>query len=204
VVGDGRGLLSRALARLGFEVTAFDPSPIAGQIARETAAREGLRITYRTAPPEDLGTLEKDFDLAYYADTFEVTADLDRVVAQASAALRPGGALLYDTVNRTAASRITYLVGFQLLPMTRIMPRGRYAAKRLRTPRELTDTLGSHGLANQDICSFKPADPRDLVKAVLARRRGDISDDDLPGAVGFTLDTRGKPLVTYLGYAVKN
>lgn len=204
VVGDGRGLVSRALAGLGFDVTATDPSSAAVQIARETAARDGLRIAHHIAFAEKLESAEGDFDLAYYADTFEITSDLERVATHAGNALRPGGVLVYDTVNRTPLSRLIYLGAFQLFPTTRIMPRRRYSADRLRTPREIIETLSRHQLKNQDICGFKPADPRDLVRAVLARRRGDITDDDLPQVVDFTLDPRGKPLVTYLGYAVKS
>ena len=60
-----------------------------------------------------------------------------------------------------------------------------------------------HGLRNQDICGFKPTDARSLIRATLARRRGQITDEEIPPIVGFTLTPHGRPVVTYLGYACK-
>jgi 2-polyprenyl-6-hydroxyphenyl methylase / 3-demethylubiquinone-9 3-methyltransferase len=203
VVGSGRGLLASGLARLGLSVVAVDPSATATAMAREAHEREDLAVVYETAPAEELGLADKAFDLAYYADTLEITADPDRVIEQAARVLRPGGVLIYDTVNRTLLSRLIYLGVFQALPGTRIMPPGRYAAARLRAPSELAALLDHHGLRNQEICGFKPKDARSLVKAVLARRRGQITDEQIPPIVSFILAPHSRPVVTYLGYACK-
>jgi 2-polyprenyl-6-hydroxyphenyl methylase/3-demethylubiquinone-9 3-methyltransferase len=170
-------------------------------VGREESERSGLAVVHGTAAPDDLSHPDRSFDVAYFADTFEITPHLDRVVSEAARVLRPGGVLFYDTVNRTLLSRLVYLGAFQGLPMTRIMPRGRYAAERLRPPGELVDLLAVHGLPNDDICGFKPKDPRNLVRAVLARRRGEITDDEVAPLVDFVLDPDGPPLVTYLGHA---
>ena len=53
------------------------------------------------------------------------------------------------------------------------------------------------------ICGFKPTDARSLIRATLARRRGQITDEEIPPIVGFTLTPHGRPVVTYLGYACK-
>jgi 2-polyprenyl-6-hydroxyphenyl methylase / 3-demethylubiquinone-9 3-methyltransferase len=201
VVGGGRGLLASGLARLGFDVVAVDPSATATAIARESNKTERLNIAYQSADAESLSLDDAAFDVAYYADTFEINPHFDRVIQEAARVLKPGGVLIYDTVNRTLLSRLIYLGAFQSLPMTRIMPPGRYAAARLRTPAELTATLSRHGLSNEDICGFKPNDPRSLVKATLARRRGQITDEEIPPIVDFVLAPRGRPVVTYLGYA---
>ncbi|MEV6103544.1 methyltransferase domain-containing protein [Streptomyces sp. NPDC051940] len=221
VVGSGRGLLARELARRGYDVVAADPSPAATALAREAddgagltreaddgpdpsrEADDGPALTYLTAPAEDLGMPDGSFDLVYVADTFEITPDLDAVTAEAARVLRPGGALVYDTVNRTPVSRLIYLSAFQALPATRIMPRGRYAARRLRTPQEMAASLDRAGLAARDVCGFKPADVRSLVTATRARRRGELTDEQLPGVVRMELAPEGRPVVTYLGYAVR-
>lgn len=203
VVGSGRGLLARGLAGLGFDVTAVDPSATATRIARETHPYGHPAVAYRTAPAGKLGLAVASFDLAYYADTFEITPDLDRAQAEAARVLRPGGVLVYDSVNRTPLSRLVYLGAFQRLPLTRIMPAGRYTAARLRTPAELAAALDRHGLRNEDICDFRPRDPRGLVKATIARRRGRITDEQIPPMAGFVLAPDARPRVTYLGYAVK-
>ncbi|MFH8370120.1 methyltransferase domain-containing protein [Streptomyces sp. NPDC018031] len=203
VVGGGRGVLPRGLARLGFDVLSLDPSETATGLARAASGHDGLPVSYRTSSAEELDADDAAFDIAYYADTFEVTSRLDQVVAHAARVLRPGGVLLYDTVNRTPLSRLIYLGAFQGFPMTRIMPPRRYAADRLRTPAEMAAALARHGLRNEDVCDFKPKNPPALVKAVLARRRGRITDEEIPPIVDFVLAPDARPLVTYLGYARK-
>ncbi|WP_065967018.1 class I SAM-dependent methyltransferase [Streptomyces sparsogenes] len=218
VVGSGRGPLAGGLARLGFDVLALDPSPTATALAREAGDREAgereagareagdqkcLAIRHETAPPDALGVPDAAFDLIYYADTFELAPDLDAVLAEGARALAPDGLLVYDTVNRTPLSRLVYLLAFQRLPMTRIMPPGRYAAGRLRTPAELTEALARHGLRHEDVCDFKPRDPRGLIKATMARRRGRITDEEIPPVVDFVLAPDTRPQVTYLGHARK-
>lgn len=199
VVGGIRGDLPRGLARLGFTVTSLDPSPVATAMARE--ADGGLGLTYATAAPEALGVADGQFRLVYCADSFEVTSDLDRVVEQVSRALEPGGVLVYDTVHRTGVSRLIYLGAFQGIPMTRIVPAGRYAADRLRTPAEMAEVLSRHGLRGEEVVGFRPVSVVSLVRAVLARRRGTLSDEQIADAVQFVLDDDHAPQVTYFGAA---
>lgn len=201
VIGSGRGLPARGLAQLGLEVVAVDPSPAATALARD--ADEGLSITYLTAPAEELGLPSGSFDLVYCADTLEITDRPGAVLSQAAHVLRPGGAFVYDTVNRTLVSRLVYLGLFQTFPGTRIMPRGRYAAHRLRRPGELTEALERAGLSPRDISAFKPRDVRSLVRATRARRRGALTDEQLPELVDMVLEPEGSPVVTYLGHAVR-
>lgn len=201
VVGGGRGLLAAGLAARGFDVVSIDPSARATEIAAALAREQGLDVVCRTAPAEDLGIEPQSFDLAYYADTFEITGDIDRVLDQAHAALKPGGVLMYDTVDRTAVSRLIYLLAFQRFPFARIMPPGRYAASRLRPPAELTEALRRHGFADTAICDLKPRSAAALVKAVVGRRNGTFDDAALPAIVEMTRVPGARPLVTYLGCA---
>ncbi|WP_163507032.1 class I SAM-dependent methyltransferase [Fodinicola acaciae] len=200
VVGSGRGLVAAGLRELGFDVVAIDPSEAATALARQAYGRTG--IDFRTAPAEDLGLADARFDLAYYEDTFEVTSQLDRVLAEAARAIRPGGVLVYDTVTRSLLSRLVYLGAFQAIPMTRIVPPGRYAAARLRTPAEMTAALARHGLRNAGIREFRPKDPRRLLTAVLARRRGEVGDAEIPSIVNLELASGDRVHVTYLGHAI--
>ncbi|MEU4420913.1 methyltransferase domain-containing protein [Actinoplanes sp. NPDC024001] len=199
VIGGGRGTLPAGLAALGLDVTSADPSPVATELA--TAAVAG--VTFTTAAAEDLPFPDASFDVVYCADTFEITGDLDAVIREAARVLRPGGTLVYDTVNRTAPGRAVYLGAFQGFRFTRIMPPGRYAAARLRPPAEVARVLAAHGLHSEDVCGFRPASVVRLVTAVLRRRRGRLTDDEVGPLTGFVLDPKGPPLVTYLGWAAK-
>ncbi|OKK21765.1 3-demethylubiquinone-9 3-methyltransferase [Streptomyces sp. CB00455] len=217
VVGSGRGLLARGIAGLGFEVVAADPSTAATTLASDAEAEaeadanananananDGRGVTYLTAPAENLDLPESSFDLVYCADTLEITERPDVVLAEAARVLRPGGAFVYDTVNRTLVSRLIYLGAFQTFPGTRIMPHGRYAARRLRRPTELAEALERAGLSAKDVSAFKPRDVRDLVRAIRGRRRGTVTDGQLPGLVDMVIEPEGSPVVTYLGYGVR-
>ena len=198
VVGSVRGDLARGLADLGLAVTAVDPSPAATRLARERDPAG--RVRYRTAAPDTLDG--GPFDVVYCADTFEIVDDAGAVAKAVAGVLRPGGLLLFDTVNRTLPGRLVYLVAFQRFPMTRIMPPGRYSAARLRPPREMVDLLAGHGLRTVDVRGFKPRAVSGLVKAVRQRRAGRITDDEVPALTDFVLEKPGAlPLVTYLGAA---
>ncbi|WP_369214182.1 class I SAM-dependent methyltransferase [Streptomyces flavofungini] len=201
VIGGGRGLLPRGLARLGFEVVAADPSPAATALApRED---DGPGITYVTTHAEQLGLPEASFDLVYCADTLEITERLDTVLTRAARVLRPGGPFVYDTVNRTPVSRLIYLGAFQSFPATRIMPPGRYATRRLRRPAELAEALARAGLCARDVSAFRPRSVRGLVRATRGRRRGTLTDDQLTRLVDMVLEPQGRSVVTYLGHAVR-
>lgn len=63
--------------------------------------------------------------------------------------------------------------------------------------------LARHGLISGDVCSFEPGSGRDLISAVLARRRGKITDDGIASAVEFRLAPGHHPVVTYFGFARK-
>lgn len=200
VVGGGYSPIPADLRDRGFEVTAVDSSPAATDIARG----ETPGVTFCTAPATELGVEAESFDLVYVADTVEVSDDLDGVLAQLAGAARPGATIVVDTVTDTVVAKLIYLIAFPRLPLTRIMPAGRYSAARLRNPRALTQACRRVGIEVNDIVGFEPASVISLVRAVLDRRAGRLADDDLAQAVDFHLsDAEHAPVVTYFAVATK-
>jgi 2-polyprenyl-6-hydroxyphenyl methylase / 3-demethylubiquinone-9 3-methyltransferase len=168
-------------------------------------AREGLDVHYDVGDAGLLPYPAAAFDAVYYADTFEITVDLDRVLAEAARVLRAQGALLYDTVSRTRLSRLIYLGALQSWRWSRFMPHDRYAWDRLRPPDELAAKLAEHSLRNRDVTAFLPASPLRLLRAILQARRGSVSDPELARLAGMHLAPPGaRPEVTYLGFAVRD
>src|SRR5439155_26744182 len=121
-VGCGGGLLAEELARLGLRVTGVDPSVPSLEVARAHAAHAGLEIAYLPGFGEALPLLDSSFDLAVCCDVLEHVDDVDRVVAEIGRVLRPGGLFVYDTINRTIASRLVVVNLLQDWRWTRIMP----------------------------------------------------------------------------------
>lgn len=205
VIGGGYSPLATSLRDRGFCTTSIDPSPEATSLAMNDAEadsgdtqRDAPPISFRTAPPTDLGVAPASFDLIYCADTLEVTSDAAPVLDSIADAARPGATIVLDTVADTAIAKLIYLVAFQRLPFTRIMPGGRYAASGLRSPAELERLARAAGIEIDSVIGFEPASVGSLVRAVLDRRSARIRDDDLPRAAGFHLsDGDHAPPVTY-------
>ncbi|MBM7805031.1 ubiquinone biosynthesis O-methyltransferase [Geodermatophilus bullaregiensis] len=105
-IGCGGGFLAEEFARLECRVVGVDPSVPSLETARRHAAQSGLEIDYRVGSGEDLPVQGGEFDLAYCCDVLEHVTDLNQVIRETARALKPGGIHLFDTVNRTWASKL--------------------------------------------------------------------------------------------------
>jgi 2-polyprenyl-6-hydroxyphenyl methylase/3-demethylubiquinone-9 3-methyltransferase len=123
-VGCGAGLLGEEFARLGFDVVGVDPSAVAIDAARTHAEKSGLRIRYHVGAGEQLPVEDGAFDVVYCCDVLEHVADLPRVLAESARVMKPGGLYLFDTINRTAMSKLLAIKLMQEWPFTRILDTG--------------------------------------------------------------------------------
>lgn len=92
-VGMGEGRNALYLAKLGWDVTGFDPADKAVALAQERARKLGLKITTQTVPDSafDFGT--EQWDLILYSWTRPSTPD---AAARAIAGLKPGGIIVFE------------------------------------------------------------------------------------------------------------
>lgn len=200
VVGGGYSPIAASLRDRGYTTTAVDPSPAATALAEA----EVHGITFFTGIPTALGAEDEWFDLVYCADTLEVVDDAVAVLAELARVARPGATIILDTVTDTLIAKLIYLLAFQRLPFTRIMPQRRYSASRLRNPRYLAGACLQLGIAIDSVVGFEPESVGSLVRAVLNRRAGKITDDDIPDTAGFHLSLDDDdPVVTYFAIATK-
>lgn len=151
VVGGGYSPLAQALLDRGFETTVVDPSEEAVEIARSLTP--GAR--FMVAPSVTIDPSLGDFDLVYCADTLETHDHLDQMMGQLAKALAPGGWLILDTVADTVIAKFIYLLAFQRLPFSKIMPSPRYAASRLRNPEAIRLALRNAELSLEKIIGFE-------------------------------------------------
>jgi SAM-dependent methyltransferase len=94
--GCGSGILARELTRAGFHVLGIDASPAMIELARETAPQarfEVMSLDTATLPPCD--AIVAMGEVLNYGD-------LRAFLPRASAALRPGGVLVFDIAERGA------------------------------------------------------------------------------------------------------
>lgn len=89
-VGTGTGIVARALARRGCEVTGIDIAPNQVSAAARLAREEGLQIAWRVGPGEDTCLPDAAYDLVTAAQSF-LYFDKSRAIPEVLRLLAPGG-----------------------------------------------------------------------------------------------------------------
>jgi 2-polyprenyl-6-hydroxyphenyl methylase / 3-demethylubiquinone-9 3-methyltransferase len=148
-IGCGGGLLSEPMARLGFAVTGIDAALRNIAIAKAHAAETGLAVDYRHETVEALAASGAGFDVVLAMEVVEHVADLTRFLADAARLVRPGGALVAATLNRTAKSFLFAIVGAEYV--LRWLPRGTHRWESFVRPSELIPRLRRGGLRVEEI-----------------------------------------------------
>jgi 2-polyprenyl-6-hydroxyphenyl methylase/3-demethylubiquinone-9 3-methyltransferase len=144
-IGCGGGLIAEPMARLGFAVTGSDAAAAASDTARAHAEASGLTIYYRVADAETLARGGERFDVALALEVIEHVADREAFFAALGALIRPGGAFIGATLNRTGRSFALAIVGAEYL--LGWLPRGTHDWQRFVRPSEFVLGLRRHGLA---------------------------------------------------------
>ena len=142
-VGCGGGLVAEPLARLGARVTGIDPTPEAIATARGHAEAQGLAIDYRAARIEDLRAAGETFDAVVCLEVVEHVPDVGGFVRILGDLIRPGGAAVLSTLNRTWKSYALAIVAAEYV--LGWLPRGTHDWQRFVTPEELERHLAAAG-----------------------------------------------------------
>ena len=190
-IGCGGGFLAEAFAADGAEVYGLDLSPNAVRTARDHATQQGLHLRVVSGRAECVPFASGVFDAVLLADVLEHLDDFPQALTESSRVLKPGGILLYETVNRTLFSRISTV--WALERVLRKIPRHSHDWKMFIRPAELVEALEACGLRNQELqgLALKDGVPGFLLRFVRGRD---------PWVFEISSDTR----VSYLGYATKS
>jgi len=142
-IGCGGGLVTEPMARLGFAVTGIDAAASGIDVAREHAAASGLAIDYRLATAEQIAAAGERFDAVLALEIIEHVADREAFFAALGALVRPGGAFIGATLNRTPQSFALAIIGAEYL--LGWLPRGTHDWNRFVRPSEFVLGLRRHG-----------------------------------------------------------
>lgn len=154
-VGCGGGLASEPMARLGCAVTGYDAAVDSLRIARLHAAQSGLDIDYRAETAEAVvAGGDAAFDVVIALEIVEHVADVPAFAAALAGMLRPGGLLVMSTLNRTAKSFATAIVGAEHI--LRWLPVGTHDWRKFPAPTELEGALTAAGLSVVDARGMVP------------------------------------------------
>src|ERR1700730_1238972 len=151
-IGCGGGLVAQPVTPLGFAVTGIDADGSAIEIARAHAEAGGLAIDYRTASIEEIAAAGERFDVALALEIVEHVADREAFFVALGALVRPGGAFIGATLNRTAQSFALAIVGAEYL--LGWLPRGTHDWRRFVRPSEFVLGLRRHGLATNRLAGL--------------------------------------------------
>ncbi|WP_433159883.1 bifunctional 2-polyprenyl-6-hydroxyphenol methylase/3-demethylubiquinol 3-O-methyltransferase UbiG [Kribbella sp. CA-247076] len=201
-VGCGGGFMAEEFARLGCEVVGIDPSPVSIGTARQHAASGGLTIGYLVATGERLPLADESFELAYCCDVLEHVSSVEQVIKETARVLKPGGIYLFDTINRTPASKVLAIKAMQDWRLTRMVDTRLHCWEMFIKPAELEETLRRHSLRLDEITGLGPrANKLALLRNFTRARRGRLTYGELSRRmnVGRTTSTA----ISYMGYATK-
>lgn len=143
-IGCGGGLAAEPLTRLGARVTGIDAGADSIRVARHHAAAQGLDIDYRVSAPEELAAEGRAFDVVLALEVIEHVANREAFYAAVGALVRPTGALIASTLNRTLKSLALAKIGAEYI--LRWLPAGTHDWRLFVRPSELAGGLGRHGL----------------------------------------------------------
>jgi 2-polyprenyl-6-hydroxyphenyl methylase/3-demethylubiquinone-9 3-methyltransferase len=149
-VGCGAGIVSEPMARLGAAVTAIDASERSVLIARQHAVSAGLQIDYQNALPEDIAQTGQKFDLVMSLEVIEHVADPSAFLEILGTLVKPGGALVIGTINRTVLSYVKAIIGAEYI--LRWLPKGTHSWSKFVRPSELNDALLPRGFHVEECC----------------------------------------------------
>jgi 2-polyprenyl-6-hydroxyphenyl methylase/3-demethylubiquinone-9 3-methyltransferase len=201
-IGCGGGFMAEEFARLGCRVVGIDPSPVSIRAARRHAASTGLAIDYLVASGEHLPVRDSAFDIACCCDVLEHVSDLDLVINQTARVLKGNGIYLFDTINRTTASKLLVIKVLQEWRLTKVIDTPLHVWDMFITPGELAVVLQRHGMRLNEIVGLGPRTNK--LRALgnfVQLRRGRLTYGELSRRLDVG-QVKG-PGVSYLGSATK-
>ncbi|PIE36422.1 MAG: bifunctional 3-demethylubiquinol 3-O-methyltransferase/2-polyprenyl-6-hydroxyphenol methylase [Gammaproteobacteria bacterium] len=144
-VGCGGGILSESMAASGADVTGIDLSPEALHVARQHLNESGHSIDYRQVPAEQLAeTLPEQFDVVTCMEMLEHVPDPGAVIAACARLVKPGGHVVFSTINRNPKAFLFAIVGAEYV--LNLVPRGTHEYQKFIRPSELAEWVETAGL----------------------------------------------------------
>mmetsp|Transcript_31021 Transcript_31021/g.82157 ORF Transcript_31021/g.82157 Transcript_31021/m.82157 type:complete len:297 (+) Transcript_31021:70-960(+) len=199
--GCGGGLVSNALAELP-DYAAIEGVDLSGPALlfaqRAAAGRNLTHVRFRKASVYALPFDDGAFDAVVMSDVLEHILDLPRALSEVARVLRPGGALVFDTIDRSAISFIVAIIGAEYI--VRIINRGSHDWRLFIRPEELQRAAAGAGFSMAPHKAFEPS-VRALAELSLFSA-GLLAPERMGG--GWSI---GPPssfgMISYIGHATK-
>lgn len=149
-VGCGVGLLSEAMAARGAKVLGIDLAEEVLKAGQRHAEASGAAVEYRAIAAEALADERPGaFDLVTCMEMLEHVPDPASVVAACARLVRPGGTVVFSTINRNARAYALAIVAAEYV--MGLLPRGTHDYAKLIKPSELDRWARAAGLETADV-----------------------------------------------------
>jgi 2-polyprenyl-6-hydroxyphenyl methylase/3-demethylubiquinone-9 3-methyltransferase len=142
-IGCGGGLIAEPMARLGASVTAIDASAKNIGVANLHAEQSGLTIDYRCTSAEQLLETGAQYDVVLSLEVIEHVANPAEFVRCCFALTKPGGVVIFSTINRTTKAFALAIVGAEYV--LRWLPRGTHTFEKFIKPSEFASWIRASG-----------------------------------------------------------
>ncbi len=145
-IGCGGGILAEAMAKAGADVTGIDMAEGPLAVARLHQLESGVAVDYRQATAEELAAEESGtFDVVTCLEMLEHVPDPAQVIRSCAELVRPGGDIIFSTINRNPKSFMFAIVGAEYV--LNILPKGTHEYDKFIRPSELESWARRAGLS---------------------------------------------------------
>ncbi|MEM0911076.1 MAG: bifunctional 2-polyprenyl-6-hydroxyphenol methylase/3-demethylubiquinol 3-O-methyltransferase UbiG [Pseudomonadota bacterium] len=149
-IGCGGGILSEALAAKGAAVTGIDMVEASIEVARLHLLESGVDVNYQLSTAEAWAEKHpQQYDVVCCLEMLEHVPDPASIVKSAAKLVKPGGTVVFSTINRNAKSFLMAIVAAEYV--LNWVPRGTHDYKKLLKPFELTSMLDGTALDAEDL-----------------------------------------------------
>jgi 2-polyprenyl-6-hydroxyphenyl methylase/3-demethylubiquinone-9 3-methyltransferase len=151
-LGCGAGFLSNYLAAQGHAVTGLDMTEENLTVARRFDRTSSA--VYVQGDATSLPFAGGSFDVVCAMDLLEHVEHPDRLIAEASRVLAPGGLLFFHTFNRNWLANLVVIKGVELF--VKNTPKDLHVLRMFLRPEEVTRMLDTHGLESVELRGSRP------------------------------------------------
>lgn len=190
-MGCGAGFLANDLAAAGHKVTGIDLSTSSLKVAESRDHTHSVH--YRQGDVYQVPFANESFDVVAAMDLLEHVSDPQRVIAEASRVLRPGGLFFFNTFNKNPLAWLVVIKGMEWF--VKNTPDDYHVYSLFIEPKKLKLWLEDFGLETTEIRGIRPVFAQKALWQLI--RTGVVPKD-------FKFTFSRAPLIAYTGFAKKS